>query len=384
MVCGDCGQETGGIKINNKLFCTNCGEALLVPPVVPGPIISQPETVMAPPIPQDPEPAITDNLGQTKTLSDIENDVEVMEAEEEVLDEIIRANQSAAKMATKKKPKSAIIRSKKNKEIVKHNRDRIIPKKVNDYILVEGEPDPIGEPELESPHDMELTENKVPLATMPQDSAGINLAEAKDNIGLALVDEETKQRIKEKNQRHTEVLTNFLKTGASKVARNIPKKRMKNKYLLPVGIILIIILGFLGLVFYVNLYGNKAGPAVKKAESVAVFGSLRPTYVPAGYAPTYLTSGTTDSINYDYEYSPDTAKKLNIIISKTDITATDIYQKKIVPLQKKFSETNRGANDYWIVDNSSLYFVSDNLLYEIVSSAKISEEELIKIADGLL
>jgi hypothetical protein len=126
-----------------------------------------------------------------------------------------------------------------------------------------------------------------------------------------------------------------------------------------------------------------ADRAVKEAENLAV-GFKKPEYVPAGYEFTYLTEGTSQSINYDYEYQNNPQKKLNIFVSRTELTSETIYEQLVKEKGGSYSEKSINGVSYWFVSDNSLYFVSNNLLYEIVSSDKMPAEELLKIADGLL
>jgi hypothetical protein len=370
MVCSNCSQETNGIKINKKLFCTNCGEAIYAAEI-PATAVASSQAPATPPIPT----AISRD-GSKKTEKDIQKEIDLLGAEEKVI-ELLDKKKAIPKPKTKVGKKS----------IVKHNRERTEHKKEKDFMMVYNEPDPIAEPELVSPHDDQIESSKGPEFDVKEEDIKIDLSAINDEEKYPLVDRKKLADINEKKKRHHEILASFLKSGASQASQKKHKKADTKRKLMITAYILIpviIVSALVGLVFYVNLYGNKAEPAVKKAESAVGFSYTSPQYVPLGYALTYLTTGDANAINYDYQYGSEKAKRLNIYISKTTLTRESIFKEFLVPKGEPYTQETRGEAEYWLLSDSALYFVSNNLLYEIISSDKMPSEELTKIADGLL
>lgn len=388
MVCGNCGQETKGIRINQKLFCTNCGEKISIVPIPDQDVLPAPAVPVVPK-PETSTSAIPKRIskdGQEIVSKGREREIDLLEAEEKIIEVIEKQNKGKKTQIKKKVPRKQKKRS-KVRPIIKHNRDRADNHKKKDYLVIPNEPDPIKEPELLSPHDDQIEASKGPNVKIEDTGVKINLSSPDTDVRYPLVDKEKIKDIQEKQQRHNVALFNFFKSGASQANKKITKKKIKNrgwKIFLTIGIPLICIVFFVGLVLYVNLYGNKAVPAVKKAESSVSFNYKKPRYVPARYELTYQTSGDSDSINYDYIYLPSAGTKLNIKISKTEIKVSELYGKIINPLNKEYATEKKDEVELWLVNDTSLYFISDNLLYEIISSDKMPREELIKIVDGLL
>lgn len=363
MVCENCGKNSNGIKINGKLFCPNCGEVIGVPeasPKAPAPIKNDSL--------EEPIPKVISKDGQEITPDDIKKEVDLLTAEEEVLEVIEKEGKS------KKVPEKKVTGK---KTILKHNRERVGNNHKKNYVLLYNEPDPITEPELPPPHDDMITEK----------DADISIAGTGDEETYPLIDKEKLEAIKEKRERHKEVLASFLKSGASRVTEKKHRKKERQfryKLFFSIFLPLILLLGFIGLVFYVNLYGNRAEPAKEKAEETVDFLYQKPEYIPPGYELSYLTTGSKEKINYHYLYTSNKEKTLDIIITKTEVGEEDLFSKIVKPLGSSYSQVTRGDTSLWYTGDDSLFFISRGLLYEITASNDISREELTKIADGLL
>lgn len=461
MVCEKCGNETKGIKLNGKLFCTNCGEALeasqiqapapqpvpqttppkevVVAPVVPLPNLASALSVnppepkgepvisatvppeITPIIPAEPpEPKVI--TGEGDDLSKKQKGIEALKAEEEALKMIESAAAQKALSDKREATKEVEIAQKEAKEkaiqvreeivekiaqteIKKHNRDRITHKKETVWTVFPNEPDPVGEPEIETPTEDQIEEPKEKLAEIKYNESDLNLASPKkippepkiksqEKNEYPLLDKKKTEKIQEKRKSHQKILNEFLKSTAAPTdpAKEKPKKEKKkkrkksgHKKLFVILIIFaVLILGFVGLVLYVNFYAINPDRAKNSAESTISFGYKKPSYVPNGYELSYKTNAGKDFINYVYEYSPDKSKTLEIKISKSDLTKENFFVQKIQSLGKNYSQTKAGDIDLYFIEENGLYFLNNGLFYEITASGQLSQEELTKIAGGLL
>lgn len=375
MICQNCGKETRGIKVNQKLYCTDCGEEINVPKDT----TTQEDTALG--YVNPPEPKLIDKDKIVKLQDEIKNTENLLEAEEEIIEEVSKNIPPPENIKKKTKiPKT-------KKKVIKTNRERTDVRHEKDFLLLKDEPDPIKDPELESPHDDQIEASKGPVLDIKCKANEINFLGVDDEQKYPLVDDNKLKNIVEKQQRHKDILTSFLKSGASQATQKKYKKADKKKHhkiFWSLSSIFFLIAIFTGLVLYVNLYGNKAAPAVEKAEATFDIAHKRPAYVPVGYELTYLTKAESDIIDYNYIYRPDKKKTLDIVISKTDLNNELIYENKVKPQGGTYYEKEANGISYWVVEDKFLYFVNNNLLYEIISSDKMPREELIKIADGLL
>lgn len=313
------------------------------------------------------------------------------------------------------------------KDIVKHNRPRVQHNVVEKgYVIVPGEPDIVKTPEIESPEpeedsldvkEMEKTpvnfaaEDISPTFTEPPSEEVTEVEEEPQTVPEAMeepVAEEIKEDTEEKpanqeeieedeltntpapeinvHEKHKQVFSDFLKSGLSQTTKHKKKKVKKGigkKLMSTIIIILIVLAAIAGFVFYVNTYILNNDNAVKKAEST--FGqSLRPGYLPLGYQASYETNASSNGIDYVYLYSPNKSNRIDIKITKTDVTPETILEKVIKPLGKDYTQSQLDNTTIWYVGTGKALFIKDSKLYEITSSAKISSEELRKIAEGLI
>lgn len=399
MICPFCNEETSGIKLNNKSYCSNCGELLNAPVklIEDLPAKTQEKSFSTSPqaklVSVDGESgAAIDLLGAELSALDLireaaeqkekdaafETEINELEAEEEILD-ILTKNNSTGE-----------IKNDTDKEIVKHNRPRIHKNFQGDYLLVKNEPNPIATPELVFPHDDQIASGAIDTeitAPVKKETEGLQEnEEVKDflseEVHYPFFDDKPKTEINIKNKEHQEVLTRFLKEGASKASRT-KKKRKRRKLLLPILITLGALMLLAGLVLFVKLYAPGINFLNNTAEVENEFNYKQPEYMPAGYE---LTRQQTidDGIRYSYEYLPDNSKTINIDISATKKTEKDIFTDHVAQNGNSYLEVKNDNGLFWIINDQRIVFVKENLLYVVVASDKISTEELLKVAEGII
>lgn len=462
MICNNCGSETKGIKLNGKLFCTNCGEALLVSdaqsptsqtssqppqpeipkeaPAVPTPIQPQasPQALQTsapkPPLHNEPlrppEPKIISPEGVD--TSKTKKELATLEAEEKVLELVEENTKKEAddikKAAIKDEQFSQLLALEtmeapttdvkvaanaeiaeqrkaafKSAEIKKHNRDRIAHKKAKEWMMIPNEPDLEEKPELGAPTEDQIEPPKEALAEKEIGETDLDLVHPKEmpvekseetfirsfSAPPENVDEDITPQEKISKQK---ALGEYLKATA--VTTPVQKKRIKEKrkrkkhgykkFFVVLIILLLLIFSFIGLVLYVNLYAINPNRARESAEATVTFSYKKPSYVPSGYEISYKTNAGQNFIDYVYEYTPDKSKTLEIKISKTDLTKENLFSEKVQKLGKSYAQITKEDINFYFVEENSFYFVKDGLMYEIVSSSNISQDELTKIASGLL
>lgn len=394
MTCPNCGSETNGLKLNNRLYCTECGFLLSAPEpevkpaensVISDIKIEEPKKVES----DEPVPKIITEEGTTEleekaveplpkeiTTEIKEFDLAPLEAEKEVLDLI---EKEAAKLEVKSGVKPEI-KLPKGTPVIKHNRKRTDLRHEGDFVLIPGEPDVIAEPEIESPETQPLADQAF------VEAAPIETAKQLDQK----VEEPTQDqdpRLKSGHDSQKALLDSFQKAVTTAPAPPVTHKQTKKKFnwkiYLAIFIPTFLLLSLLALVFYVNLYAIKPENALKSAQNKASFAHLAPGYLPAGYLLSYLTNGSTSSINYVYEYQPDKSRTITVTAEKTTLTTNNFYKEVIAKKGQDFVQrTNTEGVNFWLLDNH-LYFVKDGVLYTISSSGEISASELENMANGL-
>lgn len=393
MQCQNCSQETNGIRINNKLFCTNCGEPLdaTEPPVQNETI----DTTVVPQIPVKSEnnvgtpapkfiPAEKSLVDYNKIVDDEEREIDILRAEKEVVEAIesIPQTEAAPKAPVTTEPKKVKVRLPKTKrKIVKHNRQR------TGFAVIAGEPDPINDPELPIPHDDMIENLGTDIAQADAKPLEVNFVLNKDdNFPLATKEED--RVYKEKETAKGEALRGFFKAGLVETSRKkkaATKAPKKNVFLVVfASIILLAFVGFSGLVLYVNLVGNNTGRAVKKAEAKVSFLYTKPSYTPPGYKISYLTNSDSKNINYVYLYAPNEKLSLNIKINGDNWTEEKLVKDALPKTLDQFTQQKIKGNSVWLFANRNLFFVKNGILYEISSSDTISSVEMLRIAEGMI
>lgn len=412
MVCSNCKSETNGLKLNNRLYCTECG-FLLSPPEpeeakpaeietpVAEPEIGDSRTQVAP----EPEAKIIPEGNEEFALAPLE-------AEEEVLDLVLKeAKKLEKENKDEKEDIGAVEVNLKAKlphtthSVKKHNRPRTDLKKEGDFVLVPGELDPIAEPEIEAAEETVEIPIKVPKAKKVE----LEKEEPKEPpIPVVVVEdpaepEKEEEYVEDADKKHavtkekpknanpnSELLLSYFKQQVAKKPNDQPKnkkKKRKKKFrwglFLGIMIPTLILLGLVGLVFYVNLYAGKPSVAVTRAEKSANFQHLKADYIPPGYAPSFKTNGTANFIEYVYDYQPDKTKIFTVKAEKTSLATDDIRPKVIDPLGLQFVNTTEGGRSLWFVGDDRLYLIENGVLYTISSNSDIQVDELTKVAVGL-
>ncbi len=381
MQCKNCGQETDGIKINGKLFCTNCGEALEVNKIEE-PKISE--------IPEPPRAKIISQNDESPELKEEEVELDILEAENLALDQILKETlleqkNISSKITNTRNTKIKLKEETKHHPIIKHERARA--DKIHGLDLMDNQPNPIDEPELPIPHDDMIEESKVTLAT-PKDEVTINFADTNEDQRFPLLTNESKENITLKQKQKSTALKSFFAKGLVESSKNkktsskkTPKKH-KGIYLTLI-VIFFIIFCFILFVLYVNFYAINPDRAVKKAEENISFEYTKPKYIPPGYEINYQTNAKDDKITYIYEYLPDKSKTLTILIEKSNISNEKIFDDFVLESNMEYSEKTFHGIIFWIIGDTKAIF-KDKALYQIGSSDTISTEELTKIVEGII
>jgi hypothetical protein len=372
MICSSCGTETNGIKLNEKIFCTNCGEVLSIPKQVePEPIEIEPETKSySAPREFEPTAKVIDVEGNQKKL---EKEIETLEAEEEVIDLITKDLKSP-----KKGPKKEL----KNTEIKKHNRPRVFHQRSDDFKVYLNEPNPIKDPELEVPHDDLITE-KSEEENEPQ----IVVPAVEEAPGTALLEDEVRQRVEAKKAVHRKAFVGFLKSGTSQ-ATAIKKKKEKDhhyrKLMIVLGATILFIIGSGAFIYYMNNFGLNPDHQATVAEKSSGMSIKRPGYTPPGYALSFLTSGQKDSINYVYEYLPDKNKRIDVIVTKTNMSEDELFASTVKSSGKNYEETTEDDTRVWYIDNKIIVFVKNGLSFQVMANTETAKGTLFKMIEGML
>lgn len=394
MQCHSCKQETASIKINNKLFCTNCGERLGIEVLPAEAANNSSQTNSMDQKFHDPVPKIIpaeDSVNYEKIIDDEVREINILEAEEELLDVIKELPQPKQKEEPKelqseeKKEKLEKLKAKKEKApIIKHNR-----KRAGGYTIVPGEPNLIKEPELPIPHDDMIDVSHEPIVSADNSPVEVNLAtpenDKEENYPLALKEET--ETIKEKKIIRNAALRGFFKSGVvevSKKKKRIKKKPMKLSKILWITIPVVAAFLLAGLVAYVNIYGNNPVNSIRKSESKVAFEYKKPAYLPPGYEASYITRGESNYITYLYWYTPNKKKTITLDISSGEWTDTKLQTEVIANTKEQFAQKSIRETKVWLLGEYAIYFAKDNVLYQISASDTISSEELLKIAEGMI
>jgi len=201
-----------------------------------------------------------------------------------------------------------------------------------------------------------------------------------------------------KNQTKNNVLTGFFKESVSQATKkpqpnksDIQKKhRFSFKIFLAITIPIILLLGFVALVFYVNNVAINPEKSKIKAEKAVTFSYLKPGYLPPGYTLSPDTNATVDNITYSYRLltilpngKESVSDEFDIIISKKDLTE-DSLKSMILAKGKNYQEEKFSNSNIWIIDDKIIIIYDNGILYEINSSGKISKGELEKIAKDII
>jgi cell division protein FtsL len=438
LVCPNCKEEIDSIRINGYPYCPSCGERLSeeIPAILQKNQVAfnseNPEQF------ENPDPKIITPEGD-EIFENYTKETEAQEAAMEVLESLgseIKEEEDKEKLDTllaassvleienassdKEEPPSLPEAPEKaqEKEIIKHNRTRITGHKSKEYILIPGEPDPIGTPELLYPHDDFIeepeesqvapedettmseipadndyeTEKVIPINLGGNEESGTEEPQSQEDVPDDATTEPEAEQLEAQDKKpvnHQKFLTAFLKMNAEKpnteaLKPKKEKKKTKRKWIyITLGVFLLLVLALIVLAWYATTYGTNGKIARDKAEVKASFAHLKPWQIPAGYDISYLTNANDTEINYVYAYQPDPKKTITISIKKTEVTSETLYAKIIEPSGKGYKEIKKDNREYWLVDSNSILFVADGLLYEVKTTEKLIEEDFLKIADGI-
>lgn len=380
MVCPNCGKETKGIKLNGKLFCTFCGETLKSPAEIleesyQGQDLSpKTETVVGDDTKEETrstEAKIITPEGDTK---DNPPNADLLEAEEEVLEVI-------EKMPT---PKVAPII--KDTTIKKHQRQRA--DRMN-FDLIEGEPDPIAEPELESPKEDLISDNvqekvsEIEMTTADEDD--------KPNSGFPLMPKEQRDELKARAKHHQDLLNIFLKETAGALADKKPKKKQKNKrrqkngfrWTWIVAPLLILVILLIGVTYYVNVYATDPIKISSDIKDKTTFVYTEPQAAP-GYEISYLSSSDKNYAEYYFTFIGDKKRFVIVRIEPTTITKTQVQTEVVNKENTNYSLAIIDGLEFWQTENHRIFVLKNDLLYTFSSSSELSTDELLNYAEETL
>lgn len=368
MICPHCNNDNNGIRLNGKLYCVSCGE--IMKDVIENLEYSYKiHGTQSKRNIYEPRRFSKDSVDITPQNNTKEN-INLLKAEEEILESI-------EEIATKKvdsKIKKLDNNVATNHKIIKKNRERINIKPPSDYSLIYGEPDPINEPELPPPHDMQVEEHK-------------NIDFNKEiNYPLHTRQEQTK--IHENVRKKQKALTNFFKEASNNIPTRGKGRRRTNRKtkisLLIIALIVTLIAGAIGMFFYVNNVATNPKIITDKIESKTDFTFKKPEYIPPGYEISYKSYAYGNEIHYYYEYLPDTNNVIIISISETDVASDNFLESTIIPMGQKYYKYPLDNLSIWFVGNNKAIFINKNLIYEIFTTNEINTRETIKIIKGLI
>lgn len=438
MICPSCQEETRGIRINGKVFCSVCGEKIAHPTEEAAVTVDTEKKEKQTPTKQeseDPKPKIITREGEDLNLLNAELTALEMIEEEAIREEEAEEDAFIKDLGkSEKKSKPTKTKAKKTKEkpkiekrtIVKHNRKRT-DLKPKSFMVIEGEPDPITTPELEFPTEMEVTAAKSYKNTSPvtrEDGSDrsnekqhkteaemspkieiesvqaefVNEAEKaeqkpnenilEDEVSYPLFGKDKAEELDNKKQKKQQALTQFLQAGVKKPTKSKKKQKKKKKrdrkILTLVAVAFAIIVPIVGLFAYVNLYWANPKVAQKKAEAIVSINFKKPGYIPPGYEIDQQTKASENEIEYHYTYFNNEKRNLSFKITETTKTELEVYSEFVSKEGIEYAEFVEEGQRYWYIDDKKLVFKNDNLLYVISASDKISTDELLKIAEGLI
>lgn len=410
MVCPNCNSETKGIKINKKIFCPVCGVLIEEPKPEKVTFATQPK---AKTLNKDNSVASEIDLlkSELKALDFIEDEAKDRMLSGEQVEEKVAPNVATEVPPVQERAdKINPVRSSKV-PIKKSNRPRVETIGNFKFNVYPNEPDPIKEPELESPTDVMIAtqekEEKVPTKAKFdaikaneqnwQETKFVDLNKARAEKELkgepleATEPEESDAQDTEPAKKHNDFFASYLKNNLEKIEQPTEKKRGKkkkkkahSKKTLLISVIIVTGLTvFAGLVFYVNLVYLNPQVAIKEAQNNTNIEFRTPTYLPAGYTLSSQTKATKDEVSLVYTYFADPDKKIGVVLSKIS-GDENIFESYISKKQGDYSSFTKDELNYWYLNENELVFSQSEILYDIVSSAKMSKEELLKIAEGAI
>jgi uncharacterized Zn finger protein (UPF0148 family) len=369
MTCPNCGKETKGIKLNGKLFCNFCGE-----------IIKDSTDILEEKYKHNPmgvkskasemKPATPEVIQQTEIETDM------LEAEKEVL-ELITNRQHIGK------PKIL-----KDMSIKKHQRPRVGH---NNYDLIPGEPDPVSNPEIESPHDSLLEDDRG--QTDPKTPTTDALPKDDSKNAYNFMPKADRDTLKAKEKQKQDVFTSFLKETTRAISdKNPPKKKKKSlehshkhKILWTfIAIIFVTLIAIAGLVYYVNVVANNETKIQKGLEDNINFNYHKPTEAPAGYKLSYLSQSDSNYVFYYYVYTGDDNRFISLKVEQTSLKTGDILNSFIKNKTVSYSMLKKNDLEFWKTSSNNIYVIDNSILYTFSGSTGVNIDLLSSYAEGVL
>ncbi|MDD3480846.1 MAG: DUF4367 domain-containing protein [Patescibacteria group bacterium] len=353
MNCPKCGKETKGVRLNGNIYCNFCGELIKKGQAkekgVKDKTEKVPDTFNSTPVAK-----IIGKDGEEKT-----EEVGLLEAEEKVLEVIENEN-----TAQGKRP---IIMGKAN--IIKSGRKRADH---HDLSVIMGEPDPIEEPELPSPKELEIE------------------SKSADEPDYPLLDAQHREELSEKNKARQSFLNAYLKESTKEISgNNTEKKRKKHKerkshkvFWISFVVLLLLALSFTGLVIYVNYFAVNPENIETDLLDDATFSYTKPTYITPGYELSYLSKVEEDKVEYVYESQLEEGEIIIIRVIDVRTKDVDIYEDYIEGTGADYSSILVGGLVAWTAGDNTVYLKKDGIVYEVLSDV-IGKSEIIKIAEGI-
>jgi hypothetical protein len=196
-----------------------------------------------------------------------------------------------------------------------------------------------------------------------------------------------------KNQNLDFDIKDKIDLSASKEEKK-PEKRKKDKVKKPpwskkkialitaIPVFIILILGFVGLVFYVNKVAADENNIARKIESSPEFSFNKMKNTPPGYNLSTESTSNKDEIEYTF-IKFDKSEK--ITFKATAINDNfDIFEKIIQPGNVTYQSFNYNGVDIWNINNKRYIFKIKNVLYEISSSSETSSRDFEIMAKGII
>ncbi|MDD3679008.1 MAG: hypothetical protein PHT36_02055 [Patescibacteria group bacterium] len=381
MDCQVCQKKSAGIKINGKIFCPYCGEIIKDPTELLEESYEKKskkedgfDDVSSVPENQEPKAKRIDKEG--KEIEKIKEDIKSSKTEREVIEKI-------EELSLKKKKELTKI---KNKKIIKSNRNRI------GMSVLPNEPDPIKVLELEPPTNLEI-QKKIDLANQDH---GQEKEKGKKNRNKKEADKEKISAKKELDilsekteSKESDFLKNKLNLKKTKDKKMLPRKQgacQKKRRVLFIVLLFFVALVILGggTVFYVNNFVINPSIVLERIEKKPKFDFKRPVFMPPGYEINHLSSSNDKTIEYVFQKF-DKSNQIKIKETFLSDNGFEIYREIVAKKNvdyKLFSLDD--DNEIWLLGKREAYFINKDILFEIVTTDQIPEEDLLKIAKDLI
>lgn len=115
------------------------------------------------------------------------------------------------------------------------------------------------------------------------------------------------------------------------------------------------------------------------ASTRAEVNASLPTYTPAGYAIEDRAQSSPGIVTVNYK-SPSNDYSISMANSNWD--SDGVLENKVKPVSKDYQTLNQKGLTIFVFDNNTMW-VNGGILYTISSSSQISNDEILKIVDGM-